>query len=142
MLVAVPSSIPKDFIKSTAPSLDRLPVKKPITPSKAPRIPFNIVFIFPTVSLPKIPSSLSAIPLNAPKTNAGTPFNKLPIIGNRLPTKNVDTVCPNCSNEGWMSSPNANLPNKLVKAAFIDLNDPCNVEAASLAVVPVIPNSP
>ena len=41
-----------------------------------------------------------------------------------------------------MSSPNANLPNKLVKAAFIDANEPCKVVAASFAVVPVIPNSP
>ena len=70
----------------------------------------------------------------------GNPTNIFPIIGIKLPNKNVDTVEAKPFNAGFMSCPKDNLPNTFCADAFIAAKDPVKVVAASLAVVPVISN--
>ena len=74
------------------------------------------------------------------ENTCGNLENTFVTIGIKLPNRNVEVVLANPCKDGVMSnSPSAKFPLKSVQAAFIEANDPLNVEEASLAVVPVIP---
>lgn len=75
-------------------------------------------------------------------SKSGIDASTFPIIGIKLPVKNVTTVSPTCFNSSVTSSPIAIFPSRFLNAAFMDAKDPDSVVAASFAVVPVIPSSP
>ena len=62
--------------------------------------------------------------------------------GSKFPTRKVVTVCASACNAGPTFCPSASCPSTFLNAAFIDAKEPDIVDAASLAVVPVISSSP
>ena len=130
----------------TSPLIPRMPFILSINPPNKSPIPPTALLMFwnaverlliivCVVDSPKIAVNPS---LMANPSTSGMALTAFFSSGMKFPKTNVLTVSFKASNDGVKSSPRAIFPSTFCAAAFMDANEPVNVEDASFAVVPVM----